>query len=202
MKKSTFVVVVVLALALCVPAVAFAALSPSSPMAIGSRSAAATCPNYADRNANGAPATLMPTAMASATTMPYRDLTARLRPTMATLPHPMTLPPLRLRPRKHRRPRPLHAVMTAATLMPTAMASATTTKTARALGMWMPTATAYATTAPVLERPARATWMPTVMASATTTAAGTAMVMAMAVTMAAVTAALAKQTLRVREICP
>ena len=54
MKKSTFVVVVVLALALCVPAVAFAALSPSSPMAIGSRSAAATCPNYADRNANGA----------------------------------------------------------------------------------------------------------------------------------------------------
>ena len=54
MKKSTFVVVVVLALALCVPAVAFAALSPSSPMANGSRSAAATCPNYADRNANGA----------------------------------------------------------------------------------------------------------------------------------------------------
>ena len=54
MKKSTFVAVVVLALALCVPAVAFAALSPSSPMAIGSRSAAATCPNYADRNANGA----------------------------------------------------------------------------------------------------------------------------------------------------
>ena len=201
MKKSTFVVVVVLALALCVPAVAFAALSPSSPMAIGSRSAAATCPNYADRNANGA-CDLMPTAMASATAMPHRDLTARLRPTMATLPHPMTLPLLRLRPRKHRRPRPLHAVMAAATLMPTAMASATTTKTARALGMWMPTATAYATTAPVLERTARATWMPTVMASATTTAAGTARVMAMAVTMAAVTAALAKQTLRVREICP
>ncbi len=106
MKKSTFVVVVVLALALCVPAVAFAALSPSSPMAIGSRSAAATCPNYADRNANGAcdrhengacPATV-PTAMASATTMPHRDLAARLRPTMVTLPHPMTLPPLRLRP--------------------------------------------------------------------------------------------------------
>ena len=157
MKKSTFVVVVVLALALCVPAVAFAALSPSSPMAIGSRSAAATCPNYADRNANGA---------------------------------------------CDRRPRPLHAVRAAATLLPTAMASATTTKTARALGMWMPTATAYATTAPVLERTARATWMPTVMASATTTAAGTARVMAMAVTMAAVTAALAKQTLRVREICP
>ena len=96
----------------------------------------------------------------------------------------------------------MRMVRAPATLMPTAMASATTTKTARALGMWMPTATAYATTAPVLERTARATWMPTVMASATTTAAGTAMVMAMAVTMAAVTAALAKQTLRVREICP
>ena len=153
MKKSTFVVVVVLALALCVPAVAFAALSPSSPMAIGSRSAAATCPNYADRNANGA--------------CDRHENGAC----------PSTRPP-------------------------TAMASATTTKTARALGIWMPTATAYATTAPVLERTARATWMPTVMASATTTAAGTARVMAMAVTMAAVTAALAKQTLRVREICP
>ena len=143
MKKSTFVVVVVLALALCVPAVAFAALSPSSPMAIGSRSAAATCPNYADRNANGA-----------------CD--------------------------RHEN----------------GACPGYTTKTARALGMWMPTATAYATAAPVPERTARATWMPTVMASATTTAAGTARVMAMAVTMAAVTAALAKQTLRVREICP
>ena len=86
----------------------------------------------------------------------------------------------------------MRMVRAPATLMPTAMASATTTKTARALGMWMPTATAYATTAPVLERTARATWMPTVMASATTTA----------VPMAAVTAALANQTLRVREICP
>ena len=101
MKKSTFVVVVVLALALCVPAVAFAALSPSSPMANGSRSAAATCPNYADRNANGACDRHENGAcpgytdadgdgLASATAMPHRDLTARLRPTTATLPHPMT----------------------------------------------------------------------------------------------------------------
>ncbi|MFR2587704.1 MAG: hypothetical protein ACLS9I_07395 [Adlercreutzia equolifaciens] len=211
MKKSTFVVVVVLALALCVPAVAFAALSPSSPMAIGSRSAAATCPNYADRNANGASDRHENGACPGYTdadgdgvcdnyAVPRSN--GKAAPDNGDASASMTLPPLRLRPRKHRRPRPLHAVMTAATLMPTAMASATTTKTARALGMWMPTATAYATTAPVLERPARATWMPTAMASATTTAAGTAMVMAMAVTMAAVTAALAKQTLRVREICP
>lgn len=53
MKKSTFAIVLAVVLALCVPAVAFAALSPSSPVAIGSCPAAATCPNYADRNANG-----------------------------------------------------------------------------------------------------------------------------------------------------